>query len=179
LSSFVFAFPVSTGVAPLFPVTGVEASAERNAAIRRAEKAAAVETMLVKHGVDEDRLPRVHQAIMDSSLRHGVDPQLVASIIIVESGANPFAVSEAESVGLMQIHLRTWGSIAEKENLNLFKIEDNVDFGVRILRDYIGASDTWEGVARYRGKTNTPESQQTALDYVRKVQRIYGLTPKT
>jgi len=79
----------------------------------------------------------------------------------------------------MQIHLGTWGAIADKENINLFRVEDNVEFGVRILRDYIRASDTWEGVARYRGKTDAPQSQQTALEYVQKVQRIYGFTPKT
>jgi hypothetical protein len=79
----------------------------------------------------------------------------------------------------MQIHLGTWGVIADRENINLFKVEDNVEFGVRILRDYIEASDTWEGVARYRGKTDAPESQQAALEYVQKVKRIYGSSPKT
>jgi soluble lytic murein transglycosylase-like protein len=118
------------------------------------------------------------RAIVSSSSRHGLDPRLVASIVIVESGANPYAVSEADSVGIMQIHLGTWGAIADKENINLFKVEDNVEFGVRILRDYIAATDTWEGVARYRGKTDAPESQRAALEYVQKVQRIYRFTPK-
>jgi len=170
LSSFVFAFPVSTGVAPAVPVL--------DAAARHAANAAAVEQMLNQHGVDKDRVPRLVRAIMASSDRHGVDPRLVASIVIVESNANPFAVSEAESVGLMQIHLGTWGKIADKENINLFKVEDNVDFGVRILHDYIEDTDMWEGVARYRGKTEAPESQKTALEYVQKVQRIYGFAPK-
>ena len=170
LSSFVIAFPVSTGLAPAVPAL--------DAAARHADNAAAVEEMLIKHGVDEARLPRVVRAIMASSNRHGVDPRLVASIVIVESGANPFAVSEADSVGIMQIHLGTWGRIADKENINLFKVEDNVDFGVRILRDYIDDTDVWEGVARYRGKSDTPKSQQTASEYVQKVQRIYGLNPK-
>lgn len=170
LSSFVFAFPISTGTAPAVPI--------QDAADWHAENAAAVEKMLNRHGVDEDRLNRVVRAIMASSSRHNVDPRLVASIVIVESGANPFAVSEADSVGIMQIHLGTWGKIADKENINLFKVEDNVDFGVRILRDYIEDTNMWEGVARYRGKTAKPESQQTALEYVQKVQRIYGFTPK-
>jgi soluble lytic murein transglycosylase-like protein len=170
LSSFVFAFPVSTATAPAVPIL--------DAAARQADHVAAVEKMLAGQGVDKDRLPRVVRAIMTSSNRHSVDPRLVASIIIVESGANPFAVSEADSVGLMQIHLRTWGKIADKENINLFKVEDNVDFGVRILRDYIeDAGDTWEGVARYRGKTEDPQSQETALEYVQKVQRTYGFKP--
>jgi soluble lytic murein transglycosylase-like protein len=176
-SSFVFVFP--TAVAPALPgVSVTPAVAFANAAALRAEKTAAVEKMLTKHGADKDRLPRVVRAIMASSSRHGVDPRLVASIMIVESNADPYAVSEADSVGLMQIHLGTWGTIADEQNVNLFKVEDNVEFGVRILRDYIKASDTWEGVARYRGKTDAPESQRAALEYVQKVQRIYGFIPK-
>ena len=56
---------------------------------------------------------------------------------------------------------------------------------MRILRDYIADSDTWEGVARYRGKkADDPQSQQTAQEYVEKVQKIYGyvariLNPRT
>jgi soluble lytic murein transglycosylase-like protein len=170
----VFVFPVTNATAPAVTSAGVA-----NAEALRAENAAAVEKMLVRHGVNKERLPRVVRAIVSSSSRHGVDPRLVASIVIVESGANPYAISEADSVGLMQIHLGTWAAIADKEDINLFKVEDNVEFGVRILRDYISASDTWEGVARYRGKTDAPESQRTALEYVQKVQRIYGFTPKT
>ena len=64
-------------------------------------------------------------------------PRLVASIIIVESRANPFAISESDSVGIMQIHLPTWGRSPTEQGINLFKIEDNVDLGVRILSGYI------------------------------------------
>jgi soluble lytic murein transglycosylase-like protein len=167
---------VPTAVAPDLARTFTVAAAD--AATQRAEKAAEVEKILIRHGVNKERLARVVRAITSSSLRHGVDPRLVASIVIVESGANPYAISEADSVGLMQIHLGTWATIADRENINLFKVEDNVEFGVRILRDYITASNTWEGVARYRGKTDAPESQQAALEYVQKVQRIYGFTPK-
>ena len=173
-SSFVLVFPVPTAVAPV-PAAAITPAV----AARRAESAAAVEKMLLRHCAHKDRLTRVVRAIVSSSSRHGVDPRLVASIVIVESAADPYAVSEADAVGLMQIHLGTWGAIADKENINLFRVEDNVEFGVRILRDYIRASDTWEGVARYRGKTDAPQSQQTALEYVQKVQRIYGFTPKT
>jgi hypothetical protein len=96
----------------------------------------------------------------------------------VESGADPFAVSTAESVGIMQIHLPTWGAVADKENINLFKIEDNVDFGVRILRGYIKKGDIWGAVARYLGRGESLESQRAADAYVRKVQRIYGINPE-
>jgi hypothetical protein len=180
LSSFVFAFPVNTGVVLTDPVAPIISAPVAEASVvpsPRFDGAAAVEKMLALHGVAKDRLPRVTQAIMASSLKYSVDPKLVASIVIVESMANPFAVSEADSVGVMQIHLGTWGKIADTENINLFKVEDNVDFGVRILRDYIADNGIWEGVVRYKGRLDTPESHQEADDYVRKVQGIYGITP--
>jgi len=180
LSSFVFAFPVTTGVVltdPVTPAVVVPVVAKPATAAPKDDGAASIERMLARHGVVKERLARVAQAIVASSLKHRVDPKLVASIVIVESMANPFAVSEKDSVGVMQIHLGTWGKIADTENINLFKVEDNVDFGVRILRDYIADNGIWEGVARYKGRINTPESYQEADDYVRKVQGIYGATP--
>jgi hypothetical protein len=181
LSSFVFAFPITTGIvltdssSPKVVAPAIVAASL--VPVPKSDGSAAVEQMLARYGVDKERLTRVTQAIMASSLKYKVDPKLVASIVIIESRAEPFAVSEADSVGVMQIHLGTWAQIADTENINLFKIEDNVDFGVRILRDYIATNGIWEGVARYKGRLATPESQQAADDYVRKVQNIYGVTP--
>jgi soluble lytic murein transglycosylase-like protein len=179
LSLFICAFPVPTAVvadSPESPSAGVSKT-------RRVDQEKALNTqvsrMLQGYVTDrKEQLPRLVRAIMASSQKYKVDPKLIASIVIVESGADPFAVSSAESVGIMQIHLPTWGRIADRENINLFKIEDNVDFGVRILRGYIRRGDVWGGVARYLGASDTRESQQAAQAYVRKVQRIYGLDPK-
>ena len=107
-------------------------------------------------------------------LFRSIDPRLVASIAVVESRANPFAVSHSDSIGIMQIHLGTWGEVVDKEDVNLFRIEDNVDFGVKILRSYVVSSGMWEGVARYKGLSEDAESRQAAEEYVRKVQAIYG-----
>jgi soluble lytic murein transglycosylase-like protein len=177
LSAFVFAFPVTTGVFAGSNLAGRPTDHQASvvkAQELEAEKAALVTRMLARHGVDQEHLPRVAQAILTSSAKHKVDARLVASIILVESRANPFAVSSSDSVGIMQIHLGTWGKAADRENVNLFKIEDNIDFGVKILRDYIAANGLWGGVARYHGWTDSPGSQLGAAEYVRKVQRIYG-----
>jgi soluble lytic murein transglycosylase-like protein len=160
---------------PEFEAT-VSASQAKKAAIQK-DLDTQITKMLREYVDDRDRLPRVVRAIMTSSQKYKIDPKLVTSIVIVESGGDPFAVSSAESVGIMQIHLPTWGRVADKENVNLFKIEDNVDFGVRILRGYIVKGDIWGGVARYLGRGDSPESQQAADAYVQKVQRIYGHPP--
>jgi soluble lytic murein transglycosylase-like protein len=114
-------------------------------------------------------------SVVRSARRHNLDPRLIASIVIVESRANPFAISSRDSIGIMQVHLPTWGRKADGEGINLFKIEDNVDFGARILKDYVRQSGLWEGVKRYKGWfPDNPQSESSAEEYVAKVQRIYG-----
>jgi hypothetical protein len=134
----------------------------------------AIENLLARYSVDKARLARTARAIVASSRKHKVDPRLVASIMIVESGANPYAVSPAGAIGIMQIHLPTWGPVADQQGVDLFRLEDNVDFGARILREYILANGIWEGVMRYKGwLPDNPASHQSAQDYALKVRRIY------
>ena len=130
---------------------------------------------LSRYKVADEHRDRVANAIITSSRKYNVDPRLVASIMIVESRANPLAISDRGSIGIMQIHLSTWGHTADREGINLFKIEDNVDFGVRILNDYIHRYGLWEGVKRYKGwNSDSPGSTQAVEDYLKKVRRIYS-----
>ena len=134
-----------------------------------------LEAFLMRYKVDDDHRGRVAESIVNSSRKYNLDPRLVASIMIVESRANPFAISAADSIGIMQIHLPTWGQTADKEGINLFKIEDNVDFGARILKDYVRRFGLWEGVKRYKGwNPDSPDSLHSVSDYLAKVQRIYS-----
>ena len=135
-----------------------------------------VSGFLKRYDVDETHRHRVSEAIVASAKKHNLEPRLIASIMIVESRANPFAISHKDSIGIMQVHVPTWGQTAEREGINLFNIEDNVDFGARILKNYVRQSGVWDGVKRYRGwLPDNPESEQEALNYVGTVQRIYGL----
>jgi soluble lytic murein transglycosylase-like protein len=135
----------------------------------------AIKSFLRRYKVDESHCDRIASAIVNSSRKYDLDPKLVASIMIVESRANPFAISNLDAIGIMQIHLPTWGATAEHEGINLFKIEDNVDFGVRILKDYVRRFGLWDGVKRYNGwSPDNPDSLQAADGYVAKVQSIYG-----
>jgi soluble lytic murein transglycosylase-like protein len=134
-----------------------------------------MDSLLKKYEVADERRTRIAEAIIHSSRKHNLDPRLIASIVIVESRANPFAISAADAVGIMQIHVPTWQSIVDHESINLFKIEDNVDFGVRILKDYVNRYGLDEGIKRYNGwHSDRPETTQTAEAYLQKVRRIYG-----
>jgi soluble lytic murein transglycosylase-like protein len=98
--------------------------------------------------------------------------------MIVESRGNPFAISGQDAVGIMQIHLPTWGETADRENINLFKIEDNVDFGARILKDYVRRFGVDEAIRRYNGYIpGEPAWEQSSQMYLEKVHAVYG-TPK-
>jgi soluble lytic murein transglycosylase-like protein len=111
---------------------------------------------------------------VSSARKHDLDSRLIASILIVESRGNPFAISGKNAIGIMQVHLPTWGAIADREGVNLLRIEDNVDFGARILKDYVRRFGLWDGVKRYNGFfVNDPVSEQSAQEYVEKVQRVY------
>lgn len=130
--------------------------------------------LLTRHKVPETNLQRLAEAIVSSATKYELDPKLIASITIIESRGNPLAISAKAAVGVMQIHLPTWGTAANREGINLFKIEDNIDFGTRILRDYIRRFGVWGGVKRYNGFVRGNEaSERSANAYVAKVQQIY------
>ena len=131
-----------------------------------------IEDILGRHSrVDSVDRARIARAVVASARKYDVDPFLVASILLVESSGNPFAISDRDAVGIMQIHVPTWGSLVDVERINLFSVEDNVDLGTRILKDYTVRHGLWDGVMRYLGGVGATEEN---LAYVRRVQGIYS-----
>jgi len=127
------------------------------------------------HKVSETNRERLAESIVVSARKYGLNPRLLASIMIVESRGNPFAISGQDAVGIMQIHLPTWGITADRENINLLKIEDNVDFGARILKDYVRRFGVSEGVRRYNGFIpGEPTWEKSSQEYLDKVQQVYN-----
>jgi hypothetical protein len=78
---------------------------------------------------------RIGRAVLRSSADNELDPQLVTAIILVESGARPWALSPKGAVGLMQVmpHMTEARMLAG----NLTTIESNVAAGCSILADNI------------------------------------------
>ena len=133
-----------------------------------------IESFLTFHKARKANRSRLAESIVTSSKKYGLNSRLLASIMIVESRGNQFAISGQDAVGIMQIHLPTWGNTADRENINLLKIEDNVDFGARILKDYVRRFGVSGGVRRYNGFIpGEPAWERSSQVYLDKVQHVY------
>lgn len=94
-------------------------------------------------------LPHTVQAwapeIASAAARHGIDPLLVAIVMLVESGGDPSAISPSGAVGLMQVMPGTGADIARRRGIAAFEpgmLADpvtNIDFGAWYLAQQLGA----------------------------------------
>ena len=134
-----------------------------------------MDSFLERHQVNEENRGRLAESLVRSAKKHGLNSRLLASVMIVESRGNPFAISGQDAVGIMQIHLPTWGETADRENINLLKIEDNVDFGARILKEYVSRFGVEGGVRRYNGYIpGEPAWEESSQRYLEKIHQVYG-----
>lgn len=65
-----------------------------------------------------------------------IEPELVLSVIQVESNFNPYAISSAGAIGLMQI-MPFWLKEIGKPGDSLFNPQTNLRYGCTILRFYL------------------------------------------
>ncbi len=121
----------------------------------------------------------IDAAIDQAAARHHVDPNLVRSVVKVESDFNPNAVSRKGAMGLMQLMPSTARSL---KVTNPFDPQQNVDAGVRHLRSLLdsyggdvrlslAAYNAGSGaVARSAGVPHFKETQS----YVRRITNLYN-----
>ncbi len=87
----------------------------------------------------------IDRLVIANSRLHSLDPRLVSAVIDVESRFDPYAVSDADAIGLMQMTwpmAEAWAEAVGEENLtrnDMFEPERNIRAGVWLLahaRDY-------------------------------------------
>lgn len=84
--------------------------------------------------------------------RAGLDPQLVLSVIQVESGFKKYAISYAGARGYMQV-MPFWIDVIGHQDHNLFHLRVNLRYGCTILRHYLDKEkgDYFRALGRYNG----------------------------
>ncbi len=102
------------------------------------------------------------QLINDVSAKYNLDPKLIASVMLQESGGNPEAYSHSGAVGLLQVMPRD-GIAAKFMCVNgpcftnrpsmdeLFVPDFNVDYGSRMLSSLIEKRGNWRDALKDYG----------------------------
>ncbi len=120
----------------------------------------------------------IDAAIEQAAARHNVDPNLVRSVIKVESNFNPNAVSRKGAMGLMQLMPQT---ARQLKVTNPFDPEQNVDAGVRHLKSLMESfrGDVKLTLAAYNAgagavarSSGIPRYAETR-NYVRRITELY------
>lgn len=112
--------------------------------------------------VKDDYLKTGYLTIIQyEATRANLDPQIILSLITVESRFNNFAVSPMGAMGLMQI-MPFWQIMIGASEQNLFNVQTNLRYGCSILRYYLQKENgnMERALARYNGsigKTWYPE----------------------
>jgi soluble lytic murein transglycosylase-like protein len=90
---------------------------------------------------------RIGQAVLRSSERFELDPELVTAVLLVESSARPWARSPKGALGLMQVmpHMASGMQLAG----NLTTIESNIEAGCWILSGNIRRLGEANGISAY------------------------------
>ncbi len=79
---------------------------------------------------------RIVDVAFRKARRYGFHPNLVLSVIQVESAFNPAAVSLAGAYGLMQVRYAVWKDELGIDKSRIFDVDYNIDLGLRILKQY-------------------------------------------
>lgn len=122
--------------------------------------------------------PPYTELIQSAAQRYGVDPELVSSVVAMESNFNPRAVSRRDARGLMQLLPETAARLGVT---NAFDPRQNIEAGTRYLRllldrynyDLVLTLAAYNaGPDRVEQYGGVPPFLET-VSYVRKVSREY------
>lgn len=181
---------------PVSPYTPSAMKAARSAAAEVGQYVAAAPSSPVMNTAENEATPdnreilrgramtshELDSIIEEAARRHDVDPNLVRSLIKVESNFNARAVSPKGAMGLMQLMP---GTARTLNVTNPFDPQQNVDGGVRhlkhLLQDFNGdvklslaAYNAGAGaVARSKGIPRNAETR----NYVKRITALYGGDP--
>jgi soluble lytic murein transglycosylase-like protein len=113
----------------------------------------------------------IHELALAGNSNH-VDPRLIAAVVVAESSGDPLAISNQNSIGLMQINAKVWARKLDFTRNNPFDPATNLRMGVVILRSCLDDYHWMDSaLAAYVGDPDTTK-EETVL-YVDRVIRIF------
>lgn len=129
--------------------------------------------------LDSIAAEKIVHHVLEESHQKDIDPILIAALIWVESRFDPFARSNKDAIGLMQIRYKVWKKEpallengARKEG-SLYWIDINIKSGVAIFFEYYEHAelDVIKALYRYNtGSTKLPKGKRYhEISYVNKV----------
>ncbi len=107
--------------------------------ISNEKKYARVDFLEYQNTVFQKKFPDFAQIVKityNRSREFGFHPNLILSVMQVESAFNPLALSAAGAYGLMQVHYAVWKDELQIEKNRIFDIEYNIGLGLKILKQY-------------------------------------------
>jgi membrane-bound lytic murein transglycosylase F len=120
------------------------------------------------------RLPKYLPIIKEASKKYGFDWRLITAQIYQESHFKRWAKSRANAYGLMQLTRRTAKSLGVK---NIYDPNENIDAGVRHLRDLYDLFDEAEGVDRLLIALGAYNAGQGHMRDAQRLAKKKGLNP--
>lgn len=128
----------------------------------------------VAAAANSDTMGAINKKINEVTKKYGIDEKLLRSVIKVESAFDPFAVSKAGAMGLMQLMPKT---ALEMGVSKPFDIDENIEGGAKYLRLLLDKynGDVTKSLAAYNAGPQTvdavngvPEIDETQ-NYVKKI----------
>lgn len=147
-----------------------------------ASEVVAIEPEELFHSMPKPVLADIPYAefISSAAQHHGVDADLIISVITAESKFNPKAVSRKNARGLMQLLPETAFRLGVK---NVFDPQENIEAGTKYLRELLDRynNDLTLALAAYNAGPQRVELYKSVppyretISYVRRVQKTYKM----
>lgn len=118
---------------------------------------------------DPEQRVRILKLVHLEADRAELPPELILAVIETESNFDPYAISVAGAIGLMQI-MKFWKDEIGRPNDNLLHIETNLRYGCTILKFYLDKEngDLRRALGRYNGSLGSRKYPNKVIDKLSK-----------
>lgn len=118
---------------------------------------------------DPEERVRILKLVHLEADRVELPPELILAVIETESNFDPYAISVAGAIGLMQI-MKFWKDEIGRPNDNLLHIETNLRYGCTILKFYLDKEngDLRRALGRYNGSLGSRKYPNKVIDKLSK-----------